>query len=395
MSGPLAGIKVLDLSRVLAGPYCTMILGDMGADIIKVEAPGGNDDTRYWGPPYQGGESAYYLCTNRNKRAITVNMKSERGREIIRDLAKSSDVLIHNFKSGTMEKWQLGDDDLKALNPRLIYCSISGFGQTGPYKHLPGYDFVIQAMSGLMSITGTEDSGPMKVGVAVSDILTGLYAAIGILGAINERKESGLGQSIDLSLFDSQVSALVNVASNYLVSGNVPKRLGNQHPNVVPYQPFETKDGKMVIAAGNDGQFQRLCAALDREELAHDERFKTNENRLANRDILEAILTDEFKQKTSTEWRDLLGSVGVPCGPINDIKEVFAEEQLKARDMLVNVEHPTAGTVPLVASPLKYSRTPVTVRRHPPTVGEHTDEVLQELGINAEEIETLKQKNII
>ena len=395
MNGPLDGVKVLDLSRVLAGPYCTMILGDLGADVIKVESPGGNDDTRYWGPPFKNKESAYYLCTNRNKRAITVNLKTEKGRKIITDLVRQADVLIHNFKTGTMEKWQLGYEHLKTVNPRLVFCGISGFGATGPYKHLPGYDFIIQAMSGLMSITGTEESGPLKVGVAISDVLTGLYAAIGILGALHERNQSGLGQCIDLSLFDSQLSALVNVASNYLISGMVPKRLGNQHPNVVPYQPFETKDGEMVVAVGNDGQFQKLCTALGLPELSTDERFVTNELRLRHRESLEKILTNTFRQKTSAEWQDILNRAGVPCGPINDLKAVFDEKQIEARNMLVHVEHPTAGTVPLVGSPLHYSRTPVSIRRHPPVVGEHTKEVLQELGLQEEEIEEMEKENVI
>lgn len=395
MSGPLAGIKVLDLSRVLAGPYCTMTLGDLGADVIKVESPGGSDDTRHWGPPFQNNVSAYYLCANRNKRAITVNLKSEKGRQIIKDLVKQSDVLIHNFKYGTMEKWGLDYDSLKSINPGLVYCGITGFGKTGPYKHLPGYDFVIQAMSGLMSITGTEESGPMKVGVAISDVLTGMNAVIGILAALNERNQSGLGQSIDLALFDSQVSALVNVASNYLVSGKVPKRLGNEHPNIVPYQTFKTKDREMAIAVGNDGQFQRMCLAMGLDSLPSDERFLTNEKRLENREVLTSILSDAFKQENASHWQSLLNQAGVPCGPINDMEAVFDEEQIHARNMLVEVDHPEAGKVSLVGSPLHYSRTPVSVRKPPPMVGEHTEEVLKELGLKEYEINSLKAEKVI
>lgn len=395
MSGPLQGVKVLDLSRVLAGPYCTMTLGDLGAEIIKVELPGGSDDTRYWGPPFQNDVSAYYLCTNRNKRAITVNLKTEQGKEIIKQLIKQSDVLIHNFKHDTIERLGFDYEKVKKWNEQLIYCSITGFGNTGPDKQLAGYDFVIQAMSGLMSITGTEESGPVKVGVAISDVLTGMNAAISILAALQERHESGIGQSIDLSLFDSQVAALVNVASNYLISGNVPQRLGNEHPNIVPYQTFATKDREIVIAVGNDSQFKRLCAILNEETLAEDERYRTNEKRLENRESLTTILSHLFKRKSASEWQALLNESGIPCGPINDMKSLFEEKQIQARDMLVEVEHPEAGNVPLVGSPLKFSRTPTTVRRHPPLAGEHNEEVLRELGFSNDEIERFSQDGVI
>lgn len=395
MSGPLQGIKVLDLSRVLAGPYCTMTLGDLGAEIIKVELPGGSDDTRYWGPPFQNDVSAYYLCTNRNKRAITVNLKTKQGKDIIKKLVKQSDVFIHNFKHETIERLGLSYEKVKDWNERLIYCSITGFGNTGPYNKLAGYDFVIQAMSGLMSITGTEKSGPVKVGVAISDVLTGMNAAISILAALNERHVSGIGQSIDLSLFDSQVAALVNVASNYLISGSIPGRLGNEHPNIVPYQTFEAKDRDIVIAVGNDHQFKRLCTVLNEETLAEDERFRTNEKRLENRKSLVAILSVLFKQKTAAEWQALLNESGIPCGPINDMKSLFEDEQIEARDMLVEVEHPEAGIVPLVGSPLKFSRTPTTIRRHPPKAGEHNDEVLRELGFSKADIVRFSQDGVI
>ncbi len=395
MSGPLKGIQVLDLSRVLAGPYCTMTLGDLGAEVIKVEMPGGSDDTREWGPPFQNGVSAYYLCTNRNKRSITVNLKTEQGKEIIKRLIQQSDVLIHNFKRKTIEKLELDYERVKAWNEQLIYCSITGFGNSGPYQDLSGYDFVIQAMSGLMSITGTGESGPVKVGVAISDVLTGLNAAISILAALNERQQSGLGQSIDLSLFDSQVAALVNVASNYLISGDIPKRLGNEHPNIAPYQTFAAKDRDLVIAVGNDSQFQRLCKILNEPSLAEDERYRTNKKRLENREALTAILTEIFKQKTAAEWQQILNEAGIPCGPINDMKSLFEEKQIKARNMLVHVDHPAAGSVPLVGSPLKFSRTPTTIRKHPPQAGEHNEEVLHDLGFTNEEIAHYMENGII
>jgi crotonobetainyl-CoA:carnitine CoA-transferase CaiB-like acyl-CoA transferase len=395
MAGALQGIKVLDLSRVLAGPYCTMILGDLGAEVIKVEAPGGSDDTRAWGPPSVGGESAYYLCANRNKRAITLDLKSEEGQEALKKLIAQSDVMLQNFKTGTLEKWGLGYEQIKQINPRLVQCSITGFGSNGPYKDLPGYDYIIQAMGGLMDITGSEESGPMKVGVAIADVLTGLYAAIGILSSLHERNHSGEGQSIDLSLFDTQVSSLANVASNFLISGLLPKRLGNQHPNIVPYQTFQTLDGEMVVAVGNDRQFLRLCSVLGLQEIGEDKRFSTNPKRLENKDELVAILSKEMNQKTSTEWLELLSQHGIPCGPINTMQQLFDDPQVKAREMVVAVNHPTAGSIPLVGSPLKLSRTPVEIKRHPPLAGEHSKEVMLELGYTEEKIEELQSKKII
>ncbi|WP_096203204.1 CaiB/BaiF CoA transferase family protein [Bacillus sp. FJAT-45350] len=395
MGGALDGIKVLDLTRVLAGPYSTMILGDLGAEVIKVEAPGGSDDTRHWGPPFKGTESAYYLCANRNKRAITLNLKTEEGRGILKKLIKQSDVVIENFKSGTMAKWGLGYEEIKTLNPSIILCSITGFGQYGPYQNLPGYDFIIQAMSGLMSITGDEQSGPMKVGVAISDIITGLYSNIGILAALQERNKSGEGQCIDISLYDSQISALANVASNYLISGNIPGLLGNQHPNIVPYQPFPTKDGEMVIAVGNDGQFIRFCSLLGLEHIAVDERFATNAKRLENRELLVTEIAVQMKTKESNEWLKLLNENGIPAGPIQNMKDVFNDPQVKERNMVLEMDHPTAGSIKLVGSPLKLSRTPVEIKSHPPVAGEHTDEVLEEIGYTNEMIEDFKQNNYI
>jgi len=395
LTGALTGVKVLDLTRVLAGPFCTMMLGDLGADVMKVEAPGGSDETRSWGPPFQNGVSAYYLCANRNKRSITVNLKTEEGRELIRRLAKQSDVMIHNFKTGSMEKWELDYEQLKAINPRLIFCSITGFGETGPNRHLPGYDYIVQGMSGMMSITGGENSGPLKIGVAMMDILTGLYSAIAIEAALLEREKSGLGQKIDMALFDSGVSALVNVASNYLISGNVPQRLGNDHPNIVPYSTFRALDGELIIAVGNDRQFASLCEILGIPELAEDENYRTNEMRVRNRRQLTEILENRIRLKPVAEWMKRLSESTIPCGPINTLDQVFADPQIAAREMVVDVKHPEAGVVKLVGSPLKLSRTKVEVKRHPPIAGEHTEEILQELGLSTEEINHLKNKHII
>lgn len=377
MTKALEHIRVLDLSRVLAGPYCTMILGDLGAEVIKVEAPGGSDDTRAWGPPFKDGVSAYYLSTNRNKKSITLDLKSKEGIKVIKDLIKESDVVINNFKTGTMERFGIGYEELSAINPGLVYCSITGFGETGPYKDIPGYDFIIQAMSGLMSITGDEESGPQKLGVAIVDVLTGLYATIGIQGALLERNESGKGQKLDLSLYDSAVSSLVNIGSNYLMSGKTPTALGNTHANIVPYQTFETSDGEMVIAVGNDNQFKNLCSSvLNRPDLAEDPRFETNADRVDNRTAITAELQTVFIKNTSAHWLELCQKFSVPCGPIHTIDEVAKDPQLQARDMFVEAEHPVAGVVKMIGSPLKLSRTPVTVRHHPPVVGEHNEEIL-------------------
>ncbi|MGY0692562.1 CaiB/BaiF CoA transferase family protein [Virgibacillus sp. FSP13] len=381
MAGALENIKVLDLSRVLAGPYCTMILGDLGAEVIKVEAPGGSDDTRKWGPPFQNGVSAYYLCANRNKKSITVDLKSTAGIEVIRKLVSESDVIINNFKSGTMERFGLDYETLADINPGIVYCSITGFGETGPYQNMPGYDFIIQAMSGLMSITGDQDSGPQKLGVAITDILTGLYACIGIQGALLERTQSGKGQKLDISLYDAAVSSLVNIGSNYLMSGKIPAALGNHHANIVPYQTFQTADGEMVIAVGNDNQFKALCGILGKPELANDERFQTNPNRVQHREELVPLLQSIFSTKSTAYWQEQCRQTKIPCGPIQNIEEVTNDPQLQARNMFVQCEHPTAGQVQMIGSPLKFSRTPTEVKHHPPDAGEHTDEVLAQLGI--------------
>lgn len=395
MAGALEGMKVLDLTRVLAGPHCTMILADLGADVIKVEAPGGSDETRDWGPPFQNGVSAYYLCANRNKRSITVNLKTEEGREIIRTLVKEADVLIHNFKTGSMEKWLLDYEALKNFNPQLVYCSITGFGETGPYRHLPGYDYIIQGMSGLMSITGSEESGPMKIGVAMVDILTGLYSAISIQAALLEREKSGQGQKIDMSLMDAAVSSLANVASNYLISGTIPRRLGNDHPNIVPYSKFKALDGELIIAVGNNRQFATLCNVMGIREIAIDERFHTNKARVKNKLELTRILENQLQLKPAHEWLELFSQHNIPCGPIATMDQVFDHPQVQARDMVVQVVHPEAGPVKLVGSPIKLSRTKTKIDRHPPIAGEHTIEILLGAGYSRETIEKLKETNII
>jgi len=361
-----------------------MILGDLGAEVIKVEAPGGSDETRKWGPPFQNGVSAYYLTANRNKKSITANLKTEEGIKIIKELVKESDVVIHNFKTGTMEKFGLGYEELKEINPQIVYCSITGFGETGPYKDMPGYDFIIQAMSGLMSITGDEKSGPQKLGVAITDVLTGLYACIGIQAALLEREQSGMGQKLDISLYDSAVSSLVNIGSNYLMSGDIPKRLGNQHANIVPYQTFPTQDGEMVIAVGNDHQFKKLCQILGKPELAEMEKFKSNPDRVQHRNELIPLLEEVLITKPTSYWQEKCNEQKIPCGPIQNIEQVANDPQLAARNMFMTTEHPTAGTIKMIGSPLKLSRTPVTLRHHPPNAGEHNDEILSKINEKGE-----------
>ncbi|MFP5115612.1 CaiB/BaiF CoA transferase family protein [Bacillaceae bacterium C204] len=395
MKGSLDGIRILDVSRVLAGPFCSMILGDLGAEVIKIEHYASGDETRGWGPPFVNGESAYYLCANRNKQSMTLNLKSEEGKEIFVKLASTSDVVIQNFKSGTLEKMGLGYSQLKDNNPGLILASITGFGSTGPYKDLPGYDYIIQAMSGLMSITGEPDGGPVKVGVAIADVLTGLYTCIGILGALQYRNQTGEGQEIDISLMDCQISSLINVASNYLCGGVIPKRMGNRHPNISPYQVFKTMDGELVIAVGNDEQFKRFTAVLGWPELADMEEFIHNEQRLQNNDKLVAICEELLSKKPKKEWKEQLDVAGVPNGPINTIAEMFEDPQIKAREMVVEMEHPLIENLKLTGSPLKLSKTPVTMRHHPPLLGEHTELLLKRIGYNTEEITRMKENNII
>ncbi|MDJ0331518.1 MULTISPECIES: CoA transferase [Planococcus] len=381
MAGALAGMKILDLSRVLAGPYCTMILGDLGAEVIKVEAPGGSDETRKWGPPFQKGVSAYYLSVNRNKKAITVDLKTAEGVATIKNLVAESDVVVSNFKTGTMERLGLGYETLSLINPAIVFCSITGFGETGPNRHLPGYDFIIQAMSGLMSITGTNESGPQKSGVAIVDILTGLYACIGIQAAVLERVHSGKGQKLDISLYDTAVSALVNIGSNYLMDEHIPTALGNAHANIVPYQTFRTADGEMVIAVGTDQQFQALCTVLGKPQYAVDERYDSNPKRVKNRDSLVPLLQEALLTQKTVYWQAICIKNNIPAGPIQTIAEMIHDPQLQARDMFIEQNHPTAGKIKLIGSPLKLSRTPVKMERHPPNVGEHNEEILGQYSI--------------
>ena len=381
---PLQGIRVLDLSRVLAGPYCTMVLGDLGADVIKVEPPEG-DETRGWGPPFAGGESAYYLCVNRNKRGMVVDLKTDEGKKVLRELALQSDVFVENFRPDILKKFGLDYETLHELNPKLIYCSITGFGQTGSMKDKPGYDFMIQALGGLMSITGKPDGEPMKTGVAVVDLFAGQNAIIAFLAALQARTLTGRGQHLDISLFDSQLGWLANVASNYLISGKLPKRHGNAHPNIVPYQSFQASDGWFAIAVGNDKQFEALCTVIGRSEWGSNSRFAKNSGRVENRDELIPLLKSIFLTRSVSEWLALLDQAQIPCGPINNFEQVFSMPTLNEREMLVRMNHPTIGELPLVGSPLKMSDTPVEYRLPPPLMGEHTEEVLRELRYGDDE----------
>ena len=404
---PLAGVRVLDLSRVLAGPWAGQMLADLGADVVKVERPGAGDDTRSWGPPWlkdQAGrdtsESAYYLCANRNKRSVTVDLAKPEGQAIVRSLALEADVLLENFKLGGLAQYRLDYASLAADHPRLVYCSITGFGQNGPYAPRAGYDFLIQGMGGLMSITGRsegeEGAGPQKVGVALTDILTGLYATIAVQAALAERARSGLGQHIDLALLDVQIACLANQASNYLAGGVVPKRMGNAHPNIVPYQDFPTADGDMILAIGNDGQFAKFCAVAAHPEWAGDPRFATNPQRVANRSTLIPMLRQATVMRTTHDWIAALEAAGVPCGPINRLDEVFADPHVVSRGLKITMAHPLAGEVPLVANPIRLSASPVEYRAPPPPLGAHTGEVLAEwLGTGPEALEGLRSRGVV
>lgn len=387
MSGALAGLKVLDLSRVLAGPWAGQMLADLGADVVKVERPEVGDDTRAWGPPYlqdadgrDTSEAAYFLSANRNKRSITIDFTQAAGQQQVRELVAEADVLIENFKVGGLAAYGLDYASLQQLNPRLIYCSITGFGQTGPYAKRAGYDFMIQAMGGLMSVTGKaadeEGGGPVKVGVALTDILTGLYASNAVLAALAERERSGQGQYIDLALLDVQVACLGNQALNYLSTGVPPQRLGNAHPNIVPYQDFPTADGDFILTVGNDGQFRRFCEVAGHPEWASDARFASNAQRVAHRAELVPLIRQATVFRTTAEWIIALEQAGVPCGPINDLAQVFDDAQIKARGVQINLPHALSGEVKLVANPIRLSRTPVEYRSAPPLLGEHNAEVL-------------------
>jgi formyl-CoA transferase len=388
-SGALAGVRVLDMTRVLAGPWCGQILADMGAEVIKVERPGTGDDTRSWGPPFlkdseghDTGEATYYLAANRGKKSVTIDLSSRQGQAEIKRLVARSDVVLENYKFGQLEKYGLDYASLKLQKPSIVYCSITGFGQTGPWKHRAGYDFIIQALSGFMSVTGERDAangGPQKAGVAVSDLFTGVYAALAVVSALYHRQRTGEGQHLDLALLDVMVSTLANLNTSYLATGTVPGRTGNAHANIVPYQTFPCADGYIVVAVGNDGQFQKFCEALGRTELASDERFATNPARVRHRELLIPLLEMELRKRPKNEWIDALEAVGVPCGPINNLDEVFENPQVRARGLRVDLPHPLAGTVKLVGNPMKMSATPPTYGLPPPLLGEHNGELLEDL----------------
>lgn len=408
----LDGIRVLDLSRVLAGPWCTQTLADLGADVIKVERPGSGDDTRGWGPPFlkdregqDTAEAAYYLGTNRNKRSLTCDIAHPEGQALIRELAAHCQVFVENFKVGDMARYGLDYAALRAINPALVYCSVTGFGQTGPYRERAGYDYAIQGMGGLMSITGERDDlggGPQKVGVAVSDLFTGMYATVGILAALRHAERTGEGQHLDMALLDTQVAMLANLGANYLVSGKVPGRAGNAHQNIVPYQVFEVApaaDGHkdhLILAVGNDSQFAKFCQVAGRAELAADPRFAKNQDRVRHREVLVPMLEAVMKMRTKADWLAALEAAKVPCGAINNLAEVFADPQVQARDMVREWEHPLAGNVRLVTSPLKLSVTPVRTDHVPPLLGEHTEQVLREvLGFDDERIAGLREQEVL
>ncbi|MGZ8228953.1 MAG: CaiB/BaiF CoA transferase family protein [Burkholderiales bacterium] len=379
-SGALKGLRVLDLTRILAGPLCTMMLGDMGADVIKVEPPGTGDDTRTWGPPFAEKESAYFLGINRNKRSITLNMAVKPGQEILAKLVAQCDVLVENFKVGTLEKWGFGNDWLQEHAPRVIRCSITGYGSTGPKAGLPGYDFILQAESGLMSICGDPDGDPMKYGVAIVDICTGMLACNSILAALQARHATGRGQHVEVSLFDSSLAMLANVASNHLVSGREARRFGNGHPNIVPYTAYPVGDGMIAVAVGNDAQFAKFAALLGRPEWATDVRYTRNRDRVANRDELDSAISGILKTRPAEDWLEQLTAAGIPCGKINSVSDALSSPHALAREMVRNVKHPTAGDVRMLGIPFRFSDTPPSIRRAPPTLGQHTEEILGEVA---------------
>ncbi len=394
--GPLAGVRVVDLSRILAGPFCTMVLGDLGADVIKVEHPVHGDDTRAWGPPFVDGESAYYLCVNRNKRSVAVDFKLDAGRRVVRELAERSDVLVENFRPGTLERLGLGYEQLRRLNPRLIYCSVSAFGSSGPDHDRAGLDVIVAAAGGLMSITGEEGRPPVKPGVALVDVATSLYAFGAIASALYVRDRTGEGQRIELSLLGVEIASLINIASSYLVGGVTPRRWGSAHPAIVPYQAFEVADGYVVVGATSDALWRHFCHAAGLDQLADDPRFASNRERVRHRDVLLEIIADRMRQRTRAEWVEAMRIAGVPCGPVNTIEEVFEDAQVAHLGMVQDVSHPTLGSVRLAGIPADFSTNPATIRRHPPLLGEHTDEVLSEvLGYGPDQIAALRQEGAI
>ncbi len=407
MAGPLAHIRVLDLTRVLAGPWAAQNLADLGAEVIKVERPKKGDDSRAYGPPWlkdangsDTTESAYFACANRGKKSVTLDLANPEGQAIVRELAAKSDVLLENFKVGDLERYGLGYGDLAKVNPRLIYCSVTGFGHTGPYRERPGYDFMVQGMAGLMSVTGERDDlpggGPQKAGIPIADLITGMYASVAVCAALAHRAESGAGQHLDLALFDSQVAVLAFQAGNFLATGEPPRRLGNAHPNIVPYQPFRTADGDVIVACGNDNLWRKFCEVAGRTELAADARFATNAKRVENRAELTRILSEITARRTTRDWVEALEAAGVPNGPINDIAQAFEEPQAIARGLRFELTHPRAGKVALVRSPMRFSATPVEHRLPPPLLGEHTDEVLRgTLGKSEAEIARLRAGGVI
>ncbi|MBT8435114.1 MAG: CoA transferase [Gammaproteobacteria bacterium] len=403
MPGPLKDFRVLDLSRILAGPWASQMLADLGAEVIKIERPGSGDDTRGWGPPYMPdrageatSETAYFHGTNRGKQSVCIDMSQPDGQALIRDLVKDCDVLIENFKLGGLKKYKLDYLALKRVNPGLVYCSITGFGQSGPYADRAGYDFMIQAMGGMMSVTGEADGLPMKIGVALADVLTGLYAANAIQAALIHQQKTGTGQYIDMALLDVQVATLANQAMNYLATGDSPGRLGNAHPNIVPYQAFQTADGYIILAIGNDAQFERFCDLANCSELAADERFCSNSNRVKHREILVPRVAQVMLQKPSMDWLDALNGRGIPCGPINNLEQVFADPQVQHRGMRLELDHPVAGKVASVANPIKLSATPVEYQQAPPMLGEHTNSVLSSLlGLSDQDLDLLRSRGVI